>query len=135
MDSKELNVWVDASSLAIGVALEWCDTVLEDACWLRPEADGQHINLAELDAALKDNNLAHQWQGKVLHIKTDSVSMYHWISDTQTGKVRVRTKAASEMLIRRGLSTLKELVNCGCDVGSVDTEHCRPTDTRTEAVV
>ena len=26
VDSKELNVWVDASSLAIGVALEWRET-------------------------------------------------------------------------------------------------------------
>ena len=34
VDSKELNVCVDASSLAVRVALEWCETVLEDACWL-----------------------------------------------------------------------------------------------------
>ena len=34
VDSKELNIWVDASSLAIRVALEWRETVLEDACWL-----------------------------------------------------------------------------------------------------
>ena len=82
--------------------------MLEDVCWLRPEADGQHINLAELDAALKDINLALLWQGKVLHVKMDSVCVYHWISDS--GKARVRTKAANEMLIRRRLSTLKELV-------------------------
>ena len=36
--------------------------------------------------------------------------VYHWISGTLTGKARVHTKAASEMLIRRWLSTLKELV-------------------------
>ena len=56
----ELNVWVDASSLAIGVALERHETVFEDACWLRPENDAQHINLAELDAVLKGINLALQ---------------------------------------------------------------------------
>ena len=39
VDNKELNVWVNASSLAIGVALEWCETVLEDASWLQPEAN------------------------------------------------------------------------------------------------
>ena len=110
VDSKELNAWVDASSLAIGVALEWRETVLEDACWLRPKADTQHINLPELDAVLKGINLVLQWQGKVLHVKTDSVCVYHWISDTLTGKVRVCNKAASELLIRRRLSTLKELV-------------------------
>ena len=108
VDSKELNVWVDASSLAIRVALEWFKTVL--ACWMRPEADAQHINLAKLDAVLKGINLALQWQCKVLHIKTDTVCVYHWISDPLTGKARTRTKAASEMLITRQLSTVKELV-------------------------
>ena len=73
VDSKELNVWVNASSLAIGVALEWHETVWEDACWLWPEDNAQHINLAELDAVLKGINLALNWQGKVLHVKTDSV--------------------------------------------------------------
>ena len=34
VDGRELNVWVDARSLAIGVALEGHETVLEDACWL-----------------------------------------------------------------------------------------------------
>ena len=33
-----------------------------------------------------------------------------WISDTLTGKSHVRTKAANKILIRRRLSTLKELV-------------------------
>ena len=42
MDSQELNVWVYASSLAIGVALERHETVLEDACWLQPENNTQH---------------------------------------------------------------------------------------------
>ena len=64
------------------------------------------INLAELDAILKGINLSLQWQGKLLHVKTDSVCVYYWISDTLT----VCTKAASEMLIRRRLSTLKEIV-------------------------
>ena len=84
--------------------------MLEDACWLFPEADAQHISLAELDAVLKGINLALQWQGKVLHVKPDSVCMYHWISDTLIGKVSVHTRAASEMHIRRQLSTLKEIV-------------------------
>ena len=34
VDGQELNVWVNASSLTIGVALERHKTVLEDACWL-----------------------------------------------------------------------------------------------------
>ena len=35
--------------------------------------------------------------------------MHQWISDTLSGKARVQTKAASEMLIRWQLSTLHEL--------------------------
>ena len=73
VDGRELNVWVNASSLAIGLALERHKTVLEDACWLRPENNTQHINLAELDAVLKGINLVLQWQCKVLHVKTDCV--------------------------------------------------------------
>ena len=66
--------------------------------------------LGQTGRSIESINLALQGQGKVLHVKTDSVCLYHWISDTLTRKARVRTKAASEMLIRRPLSTLKELV-------------------------
>ncbi len=71
MDGQELKVWVDTSSLGTGVALERHKTVLEEACWLRPENNAQHINLAKLDARLKAINLALQRQGKVLYVKTD----------------------------------------------------------------
>ena len=110
VDGRELSVWVDVSSLAIGIALERHKIVLEDACWLQLENNTQHINLAKLDAVLKGINLALQWQCKVLHVKTDSVCVHHWVSDTLTGRTRVRTKAATEILIRRQLNTLKKLV-------------------------
>ena len=38
------------------------------------------------------------------------VRLHHWVSDTLTGRTRVRTKAATEMLIRRRLNTLKKPV-------------------------
>lgn len=94
----------------MGVVLESRGTILEDACWLRPTDDSQHINLAELDAMLKGVNLALQWQAKVVHLYTDSLCVYHWLTNTLTGKTRVRTKAASEMLVRRRLSTLQKLI-------------------------
>ena len=43
-------------------------------------------------------------------MKTDSVCVHHWVSDTLTGITRVCTKAATEMLIRSWLNTLKKLV-------------------------
>ena len=83
----------------IGVLLEKKGAVIEDTCWLWPMNDAAHINLAELDPVLKGINLALQWGVKVLHVRTDSLCVYHWVSDTLSGKARVRTKAASEMLI------------------------------------
>ena len=100
MDSKEITVWVDASSVATGVALEMNGMVIEDACWLRPTNDAQHINLAELEVALKGADLALQWEVTVLHLVTDSVCVHRWISNTLTGKARVNTRAAGEMLVR-----------------------------------
>ena len=39
-----------------------------------------------------------------------TVCMHHWVSDTLTGRTRVCNKAATEMLLRRWLNTLKKLV-------------------------
>ena len=74
MTGQDINVWVDASSLATGMLLEHGDVVFKNACWLRPANDAQHINLAKLDAALKGINLTLQLKCKVMHLKTDLVS-------------------------------------------------------------
>ena len=100
---------MDASSVATGVALETNGTIIEDACWLRPVNDALHINLAELDAALKGINLALQWEATVLYVVTDSACVHQWISDTLTGRVCVNTRAAGEMLVRRRLGTLRSM--------------------------
>ena len=68
--------------------------------------------------------------GRKLCIHTDSLCVYHWISDTLTGKARVRTKAASEMLIRRRLETIRKLVmeyNLSVDAVLV-TSNCNLAD-------
>lgn len=103
-----VTVWADASTLALGVAIEVDGEVVEDGCWLRPN-DGVHINVAELDAAIKGVNLAILWGATRIRLMTDSRTVYHWVTDTLSGKSRFNTKAASEMLIRRRLSTLKML--------------------------
>ena len=110
IDSQALSVWVDASSLATGVSLVYDGAVVEDACWLRPEKDSQHINLVELDAIIKGINLAILWKTTTLHLFTDSTCVHKWISDTLTSKAGVRTKAARELLIRRRLDTIIKLV-------------------------
>ena len=124
MQGDELNVWVDASSLA-----DWC-AVGEEWSWLRLMNDAAHINLAELDAVMKGLNLALQWKVRKLCIHTDSLCVYHWISDTLTSKARVRTKAASEMLIRRRLETIRKQVteyNLSVDAVLV-TSNCNLVD-------
>ena len=89
VQGKVMNVWVDASSLAIRVLLEKNGAVIEDACWVQPMNDAVHINLAELDVVLKGNNLALQRGIKILHVRTNSLCIYHWVSDTGSGKARV----------------------------------------------
>lgn len=110
VDGSEFTVWVDASSLALGVALAVDGRIIEDACWLRPENDAKHINLAELDATLKGVNLALQWQARILHIITDSTCVHRWMTNALNGKARLTTKASAEMLIRRRLATLTETI-------------------------
>ena len=89
MQGKEMNAWVDASSRANRVLLEKNGVVIKDACWLWPMNDAMHINLAELNTVLKGINLALQWGVKVLHVQTNSLCVYHRVSDTLSGKARV----------------------------------------------
>ena len=105
----EMTVWTDASSLALGVVLEVAGCVVEDACWLRTE-DAAHINLAELDAAVKGVNMALTWGARQIRLRTDSRTVFHWISDALSGRARLKTKASSEMLIRRRVALLSSLV-------------------------
>ena len=103
------TVWVDASSLALGAAVEIDGNVVEDACWLRKDEAG-HINMAELDALIKGLNLVLAWRVKEVDIKTDSAAVHQWVSDGLTGKSRLKTKAANEMLIRRRVAIVIALV-------------------------
>lgn len=52
------NVWCDANSLALGVALEENGECIEDEVWLRKVDDGVQIILAESDAVIQGMNLA-----------------------------------------------------------------------------
>ena len=103
------TLWVDASSLALGAVLEVDGDAIEDASWLRREDCG-HINLAELEAVLKGLNLAVAWKMKEIRLMTDSRAVFHWLSDALTGRARLKTKAASELLIRRRLQTITSIV-------------------------
>ena len=64
------RVWVDASSLALGVTIEVNGQVIEDGSWLRKDDSG-HINMAELDSVIKELNLALTWQIKSIELLTN----------------------------------------------------------------
>ncbi|MPC30392.1 hypothetical protein E2C01_023655 [Portunus trituberculatus] len=113
---SKARVWVDARSLALGVVIESDGCIIGDASWLRKD-DSTHINMAELDAVVKELNLVLAWKIKEVELMTDSVTVHRWISDSLSGKSRLRTKAASEMLIRQRISLVTSLVDeCGLQV-------------------
>ena len=104
------KVWCDASSLAIAVALEINGAIVEDAAWLRKKNDSAHINVAELDSVIQGLNLAIWWQLKEVCVLTDSVTVQSWLRSVLTGSHKVRTHGLAEMLVKRRLSIVRELV-------------------------
>uniref|UniRef100_A0A5S6Q1P2 Integrase catalytic domain-containing protein n=1 Tax=Trichuris muris TaxID=70415 RepID=A0A5S6Q1P2_TRIMR len=84
------RIWVDASGVALGVALEVGGAIVEDASWLRRD-DAQHINMAELDAVIRGLNLAIAWKMTIIELMTDSSTVYRWIADGLTGAKRLIT--------------------------------------------
>ncbi|CAM1312990.1 Uncharacterised protein r2_g2342 [Pycnogonum litorale] len=132
VNGNEATIWVDASSVAIGVKIEVDGETIEDASWLRSE-ESTHINMAELDAVIKGVNMALQWNMSRLHLRTDSATVHRWISDVLTDKARLKTKAASEMLIRRRVCVFRELVDeydLKVDIQLVSSK-CNPADSLT----
>ncbi|KFD45049.1 hypothetical protein M513_14070, partial [Trichuris suis] len=109
VSGDKARVWVDASGLALGVALEGGGSIIEDASWLRPD-DAQHINMAQLDAVIRGLNLALSRRMNSVELMTDSSTVSRWVSGGLSGKARLRTKASGEMLIRRRVATVLSLV-------------------------
>ncbi|KFD45290.1 hypothetical protein M513_13833, partial [Trichuris suis] len=66
--------------------------------------------MAELDAVIKGLNLGLSWQMKDIELMTDSLTVHRWLNDSLSGRTRLKTKAASEMLIRRRMATILALV-------------------------
>ena len=118
---------------SLGVAIEVNGQVVEDASWLRSEDASSHINMAELDAVIKGVNAALAWKLKKLYLRTDYLTVYHWIPDALSGKACLKTKASTEMLIRRRINTVKALVD---EYGlSLDIELVRSECNRADALI
>ena len=104
------TVWCDASSIALGVVLEIDTVEVEDAAWLRKKDDFNHINVAELEAVVKGVNLAVKWGLSEITVVTDSATVYSWINLSLTEERRIKSKGAAEILVKRRLGVLKNLV-------------------------
>ena len=106
----EGRVWCDASSLATGVVLQIGEVIAEDAAWLRKKHDAAHINVAELDSMIQGLNMAIRWCLKTVTVVTDSATVHSWLTSVLTGSHRVRSSGLSEMLIKRRLFMVAELI-------------------------
>lgn len=104
-------VWCDASSIGLGVLLEVNGDVVEDAAWLRKVSDFGHINVAELEAVMKGVNLAIKWGITEIEIMTDSATVAGWVKTVLSEEKRVQTKGASELIVKRRLGILKNLIS------------------------
>ena len=80
--------------------------MIEDASWLRKQNDSQHINMSELDAAIKGINMAVKWRRH----KMNSATVNGWLRSVNTKAHNVHTRAMSELLIPRRLETIQQTV-------------------------
>jgi len=107
--AESVVIWCDASSIAFGVVLEIKGSVIEDASWLRKKDDIRHINVAELEAALRGLAMCIKWNVNNVTLKCDNKSVVSWIRESVAEFSKVNTKCMSVLLIRRKLSMIKEL--------------------------
>ena len=105
-----MSFWCDASSLAVGAALEIDKEIVEDMSWMRPKGHGSHINISELDAVLRGLKMALKWRRHLVEIRTDSVSVCRWVESIITGDKHIKLKGISEALVRRRLGMIQEIM-------------------------
>ena len=109
--SSEWTVWCDASNLAIGVVLEEAGAVVEDGCWMRPESENHHINVAELEAIIKGLSVCVSYKLQSVKVMTDSKSVFGWVKSMLTNTCRVKVSGLNEALVRRRLEIIEDIVD------------------------
>ena len=76
-----------------------------------------HINLAEFEAVLKGVNMELAWGLREIEILCDSATVCSWVRSVIVGDRRVQVHGLSEVLEKRRLFLLEELVQeCCVDV-------------------
>ncbi|XP_065195653.1 uncharacterized protein LOC135827058 [Sycon ciliatum] len=107
---SQCQVWCDASDIAVGVALEVGGDIVEDGSWLRKPDDKRHINIAELEAAVEGISLAAKWGVSRFKLLTDSKTVAAWLTQVVTNSKRVKTGGLQELLVRRRLQIIDDLI-------------------------
>ena len=107
---SEWTLYCDASYVALGVVLEVNGTAVENACWLRQPGGKKHINVAELEAVVKGQNLAQQWKAQKVNIVTDSKSVYEWLTAVIGNTHRVKTGGLYAALVQRRLEIVLDFL-------------------------
>ena len=105
---EDVRIWCDASSIAIGTAIEVGGFIIEDGAWLRRE-QYEHINLAELESVVKGVNIALKWGFTRFTIVSDSATVVGWMKTVVNKESRTKVRGTSEMLVRRRLDLLEKL--------------------------
>ena len=105
------TVWCDASDLALGVAIEVNGDVIEDSTEMRDVHDKHHINVAELEAAVKGIKLALIWKAKRAIVKTDSKTVFSWLRQVVNNVRSVKTSGLSDLLIQHRLQAIADLID------------------------
>ena len=104
------QVWCDASDIAFGAVLTLDGEAIEDCSWLRKPDDRRHINIAELEAAVQGITLAAKWEIKKFKLMTDTKTVAGWLSQLLNNTRRVRTRGLHELLVRRRLDIIDDMV-------------------------
>ena len=107
---KEVTVYCDASDLAYGAMIQVDGKVLEDRAWLRSAEDKRHINVAELDAAIRGVQLAADWNVDQFTLKTDSKTVHGWLSAVLKNTNRVKATGLYSLLVQRRLGIIEDFV-------------------------
>lgn len=91
MTSDRATMWTDANTLAAEVVETPQGDAVENACWLRRD-DSAHINIAEMDAAVRGVKMATAWGMKIIELRTDSATIHRCTEDAFSGRAHLRTK-------------------------------------------
>ena len=79
--------------------------------WLRKKDDYGHINIAELEAVVRGVNLALKWGLREIEVVTDSATVCGWVRLMLSEEKRMKTKGAAEILVKRRIGVLKDLID------------------------